>query len=49
MSEAEKAALEAELRTLSDQEVVRRMNAAPVESEEFEIIVAEAERRNLDG
>ena len=49
MTEAEKDALEAELRALSDREVVRRMNAAPVESEEFEIIVGEAERRNLDG
>jgi hypothetical protein len=49
MNDAEIAALETELASLSDQDVVRRLNAAPVESKEFEIIAGEAERRNLDG
>ncbi len=49
MTDDEIDALEAELAGLTDQEVVRRLNAAPVESQEFEIIVGEAERRNLDG
>jgi hypothetical protein len=49
MTDEEMDALEAELAGLTDQEVVRRLNEAPVESREFEIIVGEAERRNLDG
>lgn len=49
MTNDEIDALEAELAGLTDQEVVRRLNEAPVESREFEIIVGEAERRNLDG
>ncbi|WP_294260767.1 hypothetical protein [uncultured Sphingomonas sp.] len=49
MTDDEIDALEAELAGLTDQEVVRRLNEAPVESRQFEIIVGETERRNLDG
>ena len=48
MTEAQKDALEAELSSLSDAEVARRLNAAEVESEEFEIIVGECHRRDID-
>lgn len=49
MTDDEIDALEAELAAMTDQEVVRKLNEAAVESREFEIIVGEAERRNLDG
>lgn len=49
MTDKDIDALEAELVGLTDQELVQRLNEAPVESREFEIIVGEAERRNLDG
>lgn len=49
MKDEEIDALEAELAGLTDQEVVRRLNEAPIESREFEIIAGEVERRNLDG
>lgn len=48
MIAADLTALESSLPRLTDREVLRGMETAELESQEFELYAGEAERRNLD-